>query len=98
MIPEVDTFLCEPEPVSSGGVPSDPLPLSLHVRMAVDRYFSQLNGHPAGGLYRMVMAEVEKPLIHAVLDQSDYNQTKAASILGLSRSTLRKKMNHYGLS
>jgi Fis family transcriptional regulator len=98
MIPEVDYSLSDPELVSNGGVQSNPLPLSMHVRIAVEQYFSQLNGHPACGLYSMVIAEVEKPLIHAVLDHSGYNQTKAASILGLSRATLRKKMDHYGLS
>jgi Fis family transcriptional regulator len=32
------------------------------------------------------------------LTYSGYNQTKAAKALGLSRSTLRKKLEQYGLS
>lgn len=75
-----------------------PVPLSLQVRQAVDLYFTQLNGHDAAGLYAMVIAEVEKPLIEATLEHSGHNQTKAAKVLGLSRSTLRKKMDQYGIS
>jgi Fis family transcriptional regulator len=44
------------------------------------------------------MAEVEKPLLQATLEHSGFNQSKAAKALGLSRSTLRKKMEYYGLS
>jgi Fis family transcriptional regulator len=36
--------------------------------------------------------------LQATLEHSGYNQTKAAKALGLSRSTLRKKLEHYGLS
>jgi Fis family transcriptional regulator len=70
-------------------------PLSQCVKKAVDKYFSQLNGHKAAGLHALVISEVEKPLIEAALDHSGYNQTKAAKVLGLSRSTLRKKMDQY---
>jgi len=38
---------------------------------------------------------VEQPLIETVLEHCEHNQTKAAQILGLSRSTLRKKMQIY---
>ena len=86
------------ELISNGGAQSRALPLSAHVAIAVEQYFAQLNGHPACGLYAMVMAEVEKPLIQAVLDHSGHNQTNAAQMLGISRSTLRKKMLHYGLA
>lgn len=71
--------------------------LSEHVRRALERYFSQINGYGADNLYAMVMAEVEKPVIETVLKHTGHNQTKAAKILGLSRSTLRKKMIAYGL-
>ena len=74
------------------------IPLSAQVRQAVDLYFSQLNGHDASGLHAMVISEVEKPLLEAALEHSSHNQTKAAKALGLSRSTLRKKLDHYGIS
>ena len=74
------------------------VPLSVHVKQTVEQYFSHLNGHDAVGLHAMVIGEVEKPLLQATLEHSGYNQTKAAKTLGLSRSTLRKKLEHYGLS
>ncbi len=74
------------------------IPLSAHVKQTVDQYFLHLNGHDAVGLHAMVIGEVEKPLLQATLEHSGHNQTKAAKVLGLSRSTLRKKLEHYGLS
>ena len=70
--------------------------LSEHIKQTVGLYFSQLNGHDAVDLYAMVISEVEKPLLEATLENLGYNQTKAAKALGLSRSTLRKKMDQYG--
>jgi Fis family transcriptional regulator len=74
------------------------LPLSAHVKQTVELYFSQLNGHDAIDLYAMFISEVEKPLLEATLEHTGYNQTKAAKALGLSRSTLRKKLEQYGIS
>lgn len=76
---------------------SRPLLLSEHVRLSVKEYFSRLEGHSVNELYTMVLSEVERPLIETVLEQCGYNQSKAAQMLGLSRSTLRKKMCQYGL-
>ncbi len=73
-------------------------PLSVHVKQTVSRYLEQLNGHDVVGLYDMVISEVEKPLLQAALEYSGHNQSKAAKTLGMSRSTLRKKMEHYDLS
>ncbi|MDP3008425.1 MAG: helix-turn-helix domain-containing protein [Methylococcales bacterium] len=72
--------------------------LSVYVKQTVGQYFAQLNGHDAVDLYAMVLSEVEKPLLEATLEHTGYNQTKAAKALGLSRSTLRKKMDQYGIS
>jgi Fis family transcriptional regulator len=74
------------------------IPLSAHVKQTIEQYFSYLNGHDAVNLHAIVMSEVEKPLLQATLEHSGYNQTKAAKALGLSRSTLRKKLDHYGIS
>ncbi len=73
-------------------------PLCVHVKQTVLHYLEHLNGHDAVELHAMVMGEVEKPLLQAALEHSGYNQTKAAKTLGLSRGTLRKKMDFYGLS
>jgi Fis family transcriptional regulator, factor for inversion stimulation protein len=71
--------------------------LSDHVRQSVADYFAHLDGHDSSGLYQLVLTEVEKPLLEMALKHSDFNQSKAAKILGLSRSTLRKKLDHYGI-
>lgn len=71
--------------------------LSDHVRCSVEAYFARLNGHEANGLYQLVLNEVEKPLLETALKHSDFNQSKAAKALGLSRSTLRKKLEQYGI-
>ncbi len=94
----MDTFVEGNEPIGTNGHLDLCTPLSVHVKLTVSRYLEQLHGHDAVDLYTMVIAEVEKPLLQAALDHSGYNQSKAAKILGLSRSTLRKKMDFYGLS
>jgi Fis family transcriptional regulator len=72
--------------------------LSQHVRLAVEQYLHKLEGHSANGLYDMVLREVERPMLEAVLEFCGHNQSKAAQVLGLSRSTLRKKMTQHGLA
>jgi len=69
--------------------------LKEEVRVAVEQYFTQLDGQMVGGLHAMVIAEVEKPLIETVLNHTGGNQSKAAKVLGMSRSTLRKKIQLY---
>ncbi len=71
--------------------------LSEHVKYSLENYFSQLNGHDACAVYQMVLTEVEKPLLETVLKHCGQNQSKAAKTLGLSRSTLRKKMALYNI-
>jgi Fis family transcriptional regulator, factor for inversion stimulation protein len=77
---------------------ADNVPLSVHVKVAVDHYFSHMHGYDPVDLYEFVMAEVEKPLLESVLEHTGHNQTKAAKALGLSRSTLRKKLEQYQIS
>ncbi len=71
--------------------------LKEQVRIALEQYFAELDGQPVTGLYAMVMAQVEKPLIQTVLNHTGGNQSKAAQMLGMSRSTLRKKIKQYGI-
>lgn len=73
-------------------------PLRECVREAVDDYFLHLNGHEPARLYEMVIEEVEQPLLESVMRHTGSNQTRAAEILGISRSTLRKKLARYGIT
>ena len=70
-------------------------PLSTCVRNAMRYYLRSLDGYEVNDLHQMVIEEVERPLIETVLDHTRGNQTQAARLLGMSRSTLRKKMAHY---
>lgn len=72
-------------------------PLRECVREALSNYFAHLNGHPVSNLYDLVLAEVEGPLLRTVLEHTGGNQTQAAALLGISRSTLRKKLAHYDI-
>ena len=51
-----------------------------------------------GSLSRAVLSYVEKLLLTVVLHECRGNQVKAASILGINRNTLRKKIHEFGLS
>ena len=73
-------------------------PLATHVRTAVMDYFEHLSDHENDELYTSVIREVEKPMLEVTLEQAGYNQSKAAKILGISRSTLRKKIAQYRIS
>jgi Fis family transcriptional regulator len=72
-----------------------PEPLRDAVRDALTHYFEQLNGTPPNDLYQMVMQQVEQPVFEAVMQYTGGNQSRAATLLGISRSTLRKKLAQY---
>ena len=65
---------------------------------ALRSYFKNLNGHKPAEIYRLVMGEVEPPLLRSAMDYSEGNQTLASEILGINRATLRKKLKHYRLN
>lgn len=76
----------------------DTLPLYDHVGRSLDEYFEALNGcEPPGDLYRLVLEQVEQPLLTSVLEYSQGNQSRAAQVLGINRGTLRKKLKQYNL-
>ena len=72
-------------------------PLAFHVKQALDRYFAALEGHPPGGLYELVLNEIERPLLEEVMRRTRGNVSKAALQLGLNRATLRKKLEKHGI-
>ena len=72
-------------------------PLRVCVKDAVEGYFRHLDGHDASDLFDMVMTEVEAPLLESVLAHVNGNQSRAAAILGINRTTLRKKLKRHGI-
>ena len=71
--------------------------LSDAVQKSVNRYLKDLNGEETTSLYKMVIDEVEKPLLEVVMQFSEYNQSRAARLLGINRNTLRKKLDDHGI-
>lgn len=65
---------------------------------ALKKYFDDLNGHGTDDLYAMVLGEIEPPLFRAAVEYCRGNQSRAAALLGISRSTLRKKLQTYQIN
>ncbi len=82
----------KPAPVAT------PRPLGQHVRHMLEEYFRDLDGHSPVDLYQFVLTQVEQPLLEAVLRHTRGNQSKAATMLGLNRGTLRKKLKQYDIN
>ena len=79
------------------GVPEGTPLRTENLGQAIERhlkdYFSaHKDKMPSPGLYDRIVREIEKPLIHMCLLATNGNQVKAATILGLNRNTLRKKI------
>ena len=73
------------------------LPLRSQAEEALQGYFDTLNGHSPARLYDLVMREVEEPLFKVVMTRVKGNQSRAATILGINRGTLRKKLKEFGI-
>ena len=90
-------------PVSIGKISSEAhaAPAANTLRSCVEQtmhnYFAQLDGQIVTNIYDMVLSEVEAPLLEVVMRNAMGNQCKAAELLGLSRGTLRKKLQQYGM-
>ncbi len=72
-------------------------PLREHVAASIRRYLGDLDGCVAKDLHAVVLREVEIPLFVEVLNHCDGNQSRAASLLGIHRATLRKKLREYAI-
>jgi len=73
----------------------------LSLEALVDRKlrisFANVDKMESGDVYTMVIEQVERPLIAFLLEKTRWNQVRAASILGINRNTLRKKITDLGI-
>jgi Fis family transcriptional regulator len=71
--------------------------ISECVRRSLDRYFRDLDGEKPCAIYDMVLAQVERPMLEVVMREANGNQTVAATLLGINRNTLRRKLQDHDL-
>ena len=86
-------FLAEPEAPPSNA-------LAARVARAVEDWFRHRDRSPFmahGQIHRNLVSTVEKTLIRQALAACANSQVKAAAMLGMNRSTLRKKIADYGI-
>ena len=69
--------------------------LNHSTETALKKYFKTLNGYKPINLYKFVIKEVERPLMKEVMKYTENNQSEAAKILGINRTTLRNKLKEY---
>jgi Fis family transcriptional regulator len=67
------------------------------VRASLEAYFKDLKGVEPDGLYDLMLASFEKPMLDVVMRHAEGNQSRAAEWLGLNRNTLRKKLLEHKL-
>lgn len=67
------------------------------VRKSLEKYFRDLGELEPSNVYEMVIFTVEKPILEAVMDRAEGNQSHAAEMLGINRNTLRKKLQQHDL-
>jgi len=74
------------------------IPLRQHVQKTVSRYLQDMGNTVPENLYQMLLAEIEPPLIEEILKRTGGNQSRAANMLGITRNTLRTKMQRYSIN
>jgi Fis family transcriptional regulator len=67
------------------------------IEQALNDFLSHNLSHLPTDLHALAMKTFEKPLLKLIMKRSEYNQSKAAKILGLNRATLRKKLIEHGI-
>jgi len=85
-------------PLTTQAQNSNPKPLRNSVKQALNNFLGQLDGQDPDDLYELVLSEIEAPLLEEVMTYTRGNQTRAATMLGINRGTLRKKLKKYGMN
>jgi two-component system nitrogen regulation response regulator GlnG len=79
--------------LEGGGADNAPANLAKLVRREVSRELDAEGGE----VYRHIIERVERPLLEAALARTEGNQIRAATLLGINRNTLRKKIAELGI-
>jgi len=84
--------MLESEPLDASVTPGQGPDLASAVRLWLD-----VERPPDGAIYDEAIAALERPLFAAVLSETGGNQLRAASLLGINRNTLRKRLSELEL-
>ncbi|SUO97539.1 helix-turn-helix domain-containing protein [Suttonella ornithocola] len=75
------------------------LSIQTAVTESINNYLKLLDGEAEPtDIYRLIVGEVETVLVDYALSLHNGNQSKAAKWLGITRNTLRKKMQESSLN
>jgi two-component system, NtrC family, nitrogen regulation response regulator GlnG len=88
LMPRDLSLVSESEPTPA----YDELSLEDVVRLKLKDYFRQMRDVDPTNLYDMILERIERPLIELTLERTGGNQLRAASLLGINRNTLHKKI------
>jgi Fis family transcriptional regulator len=69
--------------------------LNKNIHEVIEKYFSGMDTNEAANLYQIILQEIEIPLFKTAIKHTGGNISKAATILGVNRGTLRKKLKEY---
>lgn len=75
----------------------DDLGLEEVVRYKIAHFLRRLGKYEVTDVHKVVLEQVERPLIRLALQWAEGNQLKAARLLGMNRNTLRAKMKALGV-
>ena len=73
-------------------------PLRSYIKRSLNQFFKDLDGTDPADLHAQMIQEMEHQLFRYVIKHTKGNRTRAAAILGISRSTLQKKLKKYGIA
>lgn len=72
--------------------------IEKEVRKMVKQYFNTVeDDNHQSHLHQELICRVERELLAQVIKRTKDNQSQAAKVLGISRTTLRKKLAQYNL-
>lgn len=80
------------------GSQTAPVSFETALRSDLKKFMKKMNTMENGSkLYSMVIDIVERTLFETALEETEWNQSEAAHILGVNRNTLRRKMEEHSL-
>ncbi|GAB4222656.1 MAG: DNA-binding transcriptional regulator Fis [Gammaproteobacteria bacterium] len=72
-------------------------PLGVLIQNALKKYLDNIGDAKLTDLYKMVRDEMDEAILRVVMAHTKGNQSKAAIMLGMSRTTLRKKLKLFDM-